>query len=569
MRLRPPNALGLPPKFVAWRSEQETAIVAALEAEERFVCLAMPTGSGKTATYIGIGRFLPPGERMLILTATKTLEDQLVEDFADMGLKDVRGKSNYNCLEASYGGQLASADTKFGEKVSVDHGPCHSGVQCERKAMGCSYYDALRSARESNIVVTNYAKWLASAKPDEEFGKFSLLVLDEAHAAADQVCDALAKTIYKSVIERTLGSSWPALTEKSSVADWSAWAKATKPLVTGQLAIISAEIASGGGKADPSTLARGSVLRTLERDLGFLGSLKGRWVVEPAIVGGKKVGMSFQPVWPAPYAEPTLFREIKMVLLVSGTIRPKGAELLGIKKEEMLFLEFPSTFPAARRPIIFLPTARMSARMPEGELRKMERQVAAVISRREDRNGILHSVSHARKMDFHRALIRLGVDEEVLITAMTGQTADAIELFRGSTPPKVLNTPSVETGVDFPLDAAEYCIVPKLPFPDIRGPVMKARMAIDKEYANYLTALRLVQMTGRGMRSREDRFESFILDAHAGWFVWGHKSLFPQWWLNAFRKVSALPAPPPKIQRPMEKLIGGRDMRQRGRSRGG
>lgn len=548
IHLKAPHLLGLPPKFQAWRPEQESAIVQTLQASERFVCLAMPTGSGKTPTYIGLSRFLPAGERMLILTATKQLQDQLEEDFRSMGMKDLRGKANYQCLEASFGGALASDDTDMGDWVGVDHGPCNSGIQCPKLESGCTYYDQLRAAKQAPIVVTNYAKWLSSAKPEEEFGKFSILVLDEAHAAADQVCDALGKTIHKLTITRTLGMAWPDLDEGDDLEEWSAWAKQTKPRVTEKLANVASEMVAGGGKADSSTLTWAGALRVLEKDLAVLGNLKGKWVIEPLILGGKKAGMQFQPVWPAPYAEGLLFRGIERVVLVSGTIRPKGAELLGIKREEMLFLEFPSTFPVARRPIVFLPTVRMSARMPDQDLEKMYRQVAAVAARCEDRKGLLHSVSHARKMEFHRALAAMGM-EKILISPRTGSEAvkEAIEAFRQAKAPKLLNTPSVETGVDFPLDAAEYCIVPKLPFPDIRGPVMKARMAIDKDYANYLTALRLVQMTGRGMRSREDRFESFILDAHAGWFVWGHKSLFPQWWLNAFRKVDRLPPAPPKL----------------------
>ncbi len=89
-------------------------------------------------------------------------------------------------------------------------------------------------------------------------------------------------------------------------------------------------------------------------------------------------------------------------------------------------------------------------------------------------------------------------------------------------------------------------------------------MAIDSDYANYLTALRLVQMTGRGMRSKNDRFESFILDSHAGWFVWGHKNLFPQWWLNAFRKVDRIPARPPKLEPPTERTMERRIGMDRG-----
>lgn len=78
---------------------------------------------------------------------------------------------------------------------------------------------------------------------------------------------------------------------------------------------------------------------------------------------------------------------------------------------------------------------------------------------------------------------------------------------------------------------------------------MKARLANDKQYSNYMTALTLVQMTGRGMRSADDRCETIIVDDNIGWFVGQNANHFPKWWMQSYRTCVRGMVP-----KPLEKL---------------
>ena len=70
-----PTDLGLPAKFTAWRRDQWDGIDRIISSTKRFVVICAPTGSGKTG--IGLGAAALSGERTVILTATKGLQDQV------------------------------------------------------------------------------------------------------------------------------------------------------------------------------------------------------------------------------------------------------------------------------------------------------------------------------------------------------------------------------------------------------------------------------------------------------------------------------------------------------------
>ena len=96
-----PIELGLPAKFTGWRPGQEGAILDAVECNRRFLANSMPTGWGKSLWYIAVAKLLD--YRVCILTSTKALQDQLLHDFSDIGLVDIRGRGNYECcLGAGY-----------------------------------------------------------------------------------------------------------------------------------------------------------------------------------------------------------------------------------------------------------------------------------------------------------------------------------------------------------------------------------------------------------------------------------------------------------------------------------
>src|SRR3972149_8710720 len=148
-KLPPPTAFGAPIKFSSWRPFQEEAVQSVVNSKHRFIVQVQPTGSGKSLCYIMAA--VLSNKRALILTSTRALQDQIMADFgACFKIADVRGQSNYTCLHQ--------------EPLTCEEGLCHIGYECALKSSGCLYYDAVRRAARSQMVVTNYAFWLTSAR---------------------------------------------------------------------------------------------------------------------------------------------------------------------------------------------------------------------------------------------------------------------------------------------------------------------------------------------------------------------------------------------------------------------
>ena len=178
----------------------------------------------------------------------------------------------------------------------------------------------------------------------------------------------------------------------------------------------------------------------------------------------------------------------------------------------------------------------------------------SLISRRMDRKGVIHPVSYDRG-----AYILQNSRHQGLMIAPKGKMLDdSLKLFRESPPPRILISPAITTGYDFPGRDCEYQIIVKIPFIDARSPIMRARSAADPEYLPYLTAQILTQTCGRGMRSPEDHCENIVLDQHANWFLkpkssgvtkkrGGFRHLFPGWFLNQVQYPNSPPIPPPAL----------------------
>lgn len=570
-----PVAFGLPEKFGEWRPEQASAIDEVIDSTERFIALCLPTGAGKSLIPFAVSSML--GLRTVILTSTTQLQDQYLEDFraleSSSGFADLRGRGRYDCLALMPGGEFCESEdgvedgaTGVGigpaqsqsptQSPSAEAGPCRVGVECTLKDSGCRYYDAVRVARTSSVVVTSYAKWL-TADINAEMGRFDLLVLDESHRAPDELASALAVELEYWEVESLLGLRWPTPKRQGgedgggNIRDWILWARSSLPKLKLKLELINARIrsASSSRSVKRELISEARNLKALDKKLTSLAAIKGQWVADDLVgVSGKGErrvrGARFDPVWPAPYAEDQLFRGIGKIILASATVRPKTLEVLGIALGESRFVEYPSSFPVARRPVTIVPTVRMSYKMTEREQEQLIAMVDEAIETRIDKRILIFSVSYARA----KMIVASSRFKSIMITHGPGGLKRAIEEFRRREPPVVLVGPAMHTGVDFPMTDAEVGIVVKVPFPDLRSRVLKARILSDKEYGNYLAAQDLVQTPGRGMRSAKDRFETLILDAHASWFIFGNKRLFPKYFLDAVRKSpNGLPRPLPKL----------------------
>ena len=530
-----PADLELPPKFVSWRPNQEDAVISAACSDRRFTILSMPPGLGKSPTYMAVHRIV--GGRTLVLTQTRGLQRQLEEDFASMGLRDIKGQNNYPCL------YLEVSTSK--KSPTCDDGPCHAGVECELKGGGCFYYDAVRRAAKSNLVVSNYQYWMTIQRfaDPTTIGAFDTLVLDEAHDAADILADFVRIHLDRKQIKRLLKVDVP---RRASLEEWVEWADETLPIAAAHL-----ESAKNAASMTHHWMTSVRDLLNINRSLHDLKHAGGwrrtdapappAWVPGTAtdwIVEESDKDVTFQPIWASSYAEDYLFRNIPRIIMVSATVTQKDATYLGIDDRDILFKSYPSPFDKANRPIFYFPTTGVGRNMTSGQERVWMNRIDFLIEQEavnKGHKGIVHTVSYARA-DYIK---RHSKWRDIILTHDTRSARETIANFRWEEAPCVLVSPSVSTGWDFPDDLCRFQIIAKLPFIDNRPAVIQARHKSDKHYLDYVTAVTLMQMVGRGVRSERDWARTYIIDDNWRWFYSRNKALFPRWFKSAVRVISA------------------------------
>lgn len=559
-----PSDIGLPNNFAAWRPVQDEAIEQAVYSDKRFEVLVLPTGSGKTLTVMTILRIL--GKRGVILTGTLGLQDQYAKEFGDdqphlrvlrslnppklgefdpNAVCDIRGKANYQCEEHP-------------------SRQCDDGARMKCRFAGtlkCSYGSAIHRARGSIIDVTNYKFWMyfnakgnkfsaikpMNAKPDWKTNPVEILVLDEAHLADKELAGFLAIRIYEKEIYELLHVSPP------SSEDTQEW----RQLGRDYLKTIELEIQTYSNKIDPKrpAFAQSHIidhirrLDSLHEKLDKLHGMEVKdWVCEEMepVKSGRR--WELHPIWPGAHAERYLFQGIPKVLLVTATGKPKTMSVLGVKSDQYRLREWGRVFPANRCPVYHIPQSpmlRINRKTSHQDLLRWVALIDEIISSRLDRKGIIHTVSYKRQ-EFILAHSRFAH----LMYANTSDTysvraQDVYTAYRAASSPALLCSPSFSTGWDFPGDSCEYQIIGKVPYPDIHSKVMKARMARDAQYPSYLAMQELVQASGRGMRSKDDRCETFIADDGISWFMSQNRGLAPKWF--EIRRMAAIPVPAPKL----------------------
>lgn len=472
----------------------------------RFPVLDAPTGVGKTLVYNTFMLYL--AERGLEVTSTRGLQDQLMREFGSIGMADARGMQNYQCATLPPRPSNTCA-------VGADKG-------CEALYRGCPYSSARQDATKAKLALTNYGLHLALARNDESLGARAVLVLDEAHDAAEWLSSAMRVSLKG---EEWNTGEWPRAEAAWDVTPWSNWAYKQLPALTAELKLEEA------GSEEARKLKR--LVQDLTR-LSQIGAQE-RWVWYLS-----EKGVELEPVWPAPYAEQYLFQKIQKVVLSSATLRPQALKYLGLEPNDYEFISALSPFPAARRPIYHVKTARMKWGMSDFDMQTWLNRIDEVIEGRQDRKGIIHAVSYDRAK-YIKAQSRYGAS---MVLPARGRLREDVARFKSMRAPAILISPAVHTGYDFPYDQARYQIIAKVPFLP-PSPLLDARAADDKLYRDWTAVATITQMAGRVVRAADDLGETFILDDSIGWLM-AKKELWPGWLREAYR--GGLKTVPPALK---------------------
>jgi len=513
----PPQAFGLPEKFCSWRVHQAEAISRAISTEKRIVVPVCPTGSGKSVQYVTSA--IMQGGRAVFLTSTKGLQTQLMRDFGPIGMVDIRGRNSYPCAMAK------------GE-VNCDAGPCIAGVKCPLKNTDeCEYYRAVNQARRAKLVVTNYSYWLYSNKYADGLGPVDYLVCDEGHDAPNAISDFLTISLDKT--DHLLHTLLPSAPQEYTMNQWARWADQTIETLQEETDLLADKVRWGDNRAGRRLAKVSRILQDIKR-LAHMDTEN--WVVETA---GSFV--QFSPIWTNDFAQDALFMDIPHIMVTSASVRKKTLEMLGVRDDDMDLYEFPSSFPKENRQLIHLPTARINYRTTQEHMNLWLRRIDQILRPRQDRKGIIHTTSYAR-----RDLIMANSEfAYMMLTHDSKNTVSRVQQFKNSDVPLILVSPSVTTGWDFPYDTTRFQILGKVPYPDTRSKIIKARMEADKDYAPYIAMQQLMQTVGRGVRAEDDWAETFIIDDNIQWFLKRYQSFATEWFMEAYSSRMAAPPPPP------------------------
>jgi ATP-dependent DNA helicase DinG len=507
---------GLPNKFKGFRANQWDMIEAIVEGRGfAHLVVNAATGSGKSLSYVAA--HILSGSRMCVLTKTKALQDQLMADFAGVAAV-IKGRNEYPC--------------SWDVGLTADQGPCVAGVKC---ALTCEYKNAVEEAKQAALVITNYSYWIAKNRYGDGLGKFAVLVCDESHLLPGVISDAMTLEVNTAVRSwREVMGARGAVFNTEDISEWAAMAEREYERVHTQWLSAKKDIQ----KIPPG----GEVPRELIRQFHMLNAVNGKlqeiaemtvedWVVEA--VGSEKY--QFSPIVIAGRVPSLLQYQIPRVVFTSATVTQRTMRVLGVTGYG--YIEYPHTFPLENRRLIHIPTVRVNHRMGDVDRRLWLARIDQIIDSRPGLKGIIHTVSYARAREI-MTTSRFRMD---MVLHDAGETQKAIVEFKRRTGRVLLVSPVVGEGYDFPDDACRYQIITKIPYPDTRGAVMKARISQDKGYPSYIAMQNLIQMVGRGTRSETDWSDSFIVDDSVGWFLKQYGDCAPGWFREAYVRMDAIP----------------------------
>ena len=507
--------------FASYRSGQREALDAARGAFEdgkRFVVVEAPTGSGKSAIAVALAR---EAGASYILTAQKVLQAQYTRDFPELSL--MKGRSNYPCLVAPTHAAAA---------------PCIAGRRfpaCD----ACPYFMAKDVAMASSAVTMNYAYYLAELNYAGGFRERELLVLDEAHNAEGALMGFVQVTLNEAALARAgVTRKLPPPLGDDGYFDF---AEDLVPDLMERGRDLEAEL-RGGELAEPAALARLQAKQWLDGQLARLELLVSSrdqdgvdWVVERRRTQAGET-LAFKPVEVAPFAEDLLFGHAERVLMLSATVLDPATFLrgLGIAPEDAAVIRTPSSFPAENRPLVLMPTTRLTRHYLEAGLPKLVAAIAGLCERHGEEKGVIHAHSYRIARAIERALPREHAWRLVTHHDASEREA-ALAAHLESDEPTILLSPSMTEGIDLAEDLARWQVLCKIPYPYLGDPQVARRMELDPGWYDWRTCLTVVQAYGRTVRSEDDFAVTYLLDADFPAYLRRQRGHFPDWFLEALQ----------------------------------
>ena len=565
-----------------WATEFRPHQIEAIEAlyrgfeDRKVMFLDAPTGAGKTLigeTMRQLASLTWDSKSGLYACTTKTLQDQVMHDFPYAQL--IKGRGNYSTYDEedrfdALGARRLTAGMCTKKGIPSDQFPVCD--QCEfapadlRENQGhggahevqtllhchhchpwqyCPYEVAKYDALHSPFVVANTAYLLTEANRVGRFGvqdnksyAFPFMVIDEADTLESVIMSYVELLIPRRAIAE-LDVGLPA--QKTKPEWWLEWASRTKEKVKRRCATLAGELAVYQAEPPPPALQSENerwqrYLSQLETVIHDLALQPDNWVLDGIDEGFVRL----KPVEVSSYGQSLIWRHSERFLLMSATmISPKQmAQDLGLHDQEWGSVEVESNFPVSRRPVYVTPAATVSHKTKDKDWPMIADEIVEVLNKHPHERVLIHSVSYPMTAFIADHLKRSDHGHRVVTYTEASGRDEAVATYR-QRESSVIVAPSLDRGIDLPDDLCRVIIIAKVPFPNLGDKQVSQRFygtPTGKGWFYMQTVRSIVQMTGRGMRHKDDYVTTYILDGQFSNNVWPSpfgRSRIPKWWADA------------------------------------
>lgn len=563
----------------AYRTNQLEAItlIGELLGEVDNIVVEAPTGSGKSDIAMTVCEYMhkEEGWDYGMLSSQLNLMKQYLKDFPD--LKELKGRKNFGCdIEPCTAAEAPCAKIK-GFKCPVDK------FEESKRYHTCGYFVQKRVAEEAPAYIsTPWYVFLETSRLTSKFRGRDLMVLDEAHnlenILVEQLQENWSMRNHNFVFgkEKAIFPNYAEAWTEDGMGNnaWSLYFKDCKKAAKVKKQSISEWKKSKAGRKDDeyekAVLQLGEINSKLER----LNKLLEAPYSILAEVKQNKYGRvaSFKPLSVRNFAPEIFQRVAKKRVFMSATIDEKlFVDSLGLDKSNTAFIEITeSNFPLESREVKMSNVSKMS--FSEGFRKAVPKIGEFIRDRLLDHQGE-NAFIYAPSYDLCNKIAEyLKPHHPKILTHNESNRNEIVKKFiEGPERGYVLISPSLSEGYDLKGDICRLLVVVKIPYPSIGDTLVRRRMLMhEREWrdkhegsplcpyemptngvlcSNYAcekpcqahyraqAAFKIVQVIGRGVRSKTDFCETWIIDSGFSNFLRSSRNHMPEWFIESLRKV--------------------------------
>ncbi|WP_405274890.1 helicase C-terminal domain-containing protein [Methanobrevibacter sp.] len=503
------------------------------------IILEAGTGIGKSAIATTLANMY---EDSYILTMTKQLQEQYLDDFGDM-LVEIKGRGNYKC---NYKGN------------------CDFCIKAEynlRKCGDCEYNLAFKKAVEAKNVITNYDYLYYAGVANPLLDSRELLILDEAHNLERKMLMLSSSELNREYISTKFGIDifeplmygTKSINELKRKPDY--WVGLCDDLIKECKKRIkkiegdadkSVQVTLDEFESNPSKYSNFDYVekQNLEQDMKSFAAISLGLSYNELIIdlpdknsildNNMDISAEFKPYSVLDDTQ-NLLKMGNICIFLTGTLgsKDKFCQWNNINPDETYYIYEKSPFDVAKRPIYVDFVGRMSGfrrGIPNWKNKRAIKKIKEILDMHKNEKGVIHTSSNEQAFWIMDHL------KEYSLMFVGGEDRNRIlKDFTESKENIILIGASIKDGVDFKGDLCRFQIVFKIPYPQLNEQV-KYRRDLDPKWFYYQTVMALMQAYGRGIRDNDDYCVMYIIDSSFKQLFNYNRGFFNEYFAEAVQK---------------------------------